>query len=104
MAKIRFGTFFKRKVDENGKVSNKPEDKIPFFPKTLANLVFKSDGTTVEETLNTIAKGAGTQEFESMDAYRAALADGSALEDAIYVVNDDNDALIEELKKEHTKG
>lgn len=101
--KATVGTFFNRKFDKNGMAT---KEKIPFLPKTLAKLVFMTDGESVEhamkahcnelesisnkvtelETGNTGV--AGTKSFENMDAYLNALKDGSANPNAIYVVKD----------------
>lgn len=101
--KATIGTFFNRKYDANGMAT---KEKIPFLPKTLAKLVYMTSGESVEhamkahcneldkisEKVTKIENGesgaAGTKTFENMEAYKAALADGTASANAIYVVKD----------------
>ena len=89
MAKFSIGTLLNRPKDAQGLVGTEARG---FLPKTLAKLVFMSDGKSVEAEVNHLNArldnmGVATTEYDSMEAYQNALDDQAADPDAIYVVN-----------------
>ena len=98
MAKVSIGSFFRRINNTNGTIGKETQ---LFLPKTLAKLVFLAGGRSVDSAVNehdaAITRldtrlnnmSVFTKEYESMEAYRAALAEGSAQPDGLYIVNID---------------
>lgn len=106
MAKFSVGTLIKKVFNAAGEVSN--ETNI-ILPKTLAKLVFMSSGESVEhamevhckeinELTNTVENmTVSMKTYDSMEEYKQALADGTALPQCLYIVNlSDSNDLIDE--------
>ena len=68
MANILKGLLYKKTLDENGNING----KIPFLPKTLSNLVFRSNGKTVEKSLTDLENKKTHLVFDTMEEYTTA--------------------------------
>lgn len=89
MASVVSGLIVKRPKDTTGLVT---EQKVPFLPKSLASLIYTSTGATVESEITRLDNRLNnmsvyTKVYENMDAYNAAIADGTAQPDGLYIVN-----------------
>lgn len=89
MAKnINIGTLFRRPLNAQGEIGS----KVPFILKTLAAVVFRNDGTTVESSLSTIETNvtkATPQTFATVAAYQAALAAHTIDSNTLAVITSD---------------
>lgn len=98
--KVSVGLFKKRVMDTLGSFT---EEKIPFLPKTLAKLVYMSNGESIEHAMqaqnvtvtnlkNDVDKisvgDMNLKSYPTMEAYKAALEDGSASASAMYIIED----------------
>ena len=79
------GVLYKRIFKEDGTVS----DNVPFFVKTLAKLVFTSDGKSVEDRLNTLDSKKSYEIYNTKDEYMAALDAGEISEDTLAIILED---------------
>ena len=88
MAKILKGLLHKKVKNSNGE-----KNTVPFLPKTLAKLVIREDGTSVEDALNEVSGGKSYATFESKEEYDIAREAGEVKEGTIVIIprNDTDD-------------
>lgn len=88
MAKILKGLLHKKVKGSNGE-----KNTVPFLPKTLAKLVIREDGTSVEDALNEVSGGKSYATFESKEEYDIAREAGEVKEGTIVIIprNDSDD-------------
>lgn len=84
MAQVTKGMMYKKTMNDQGEVTG----KIPFFPKTLSDSVFMSDGTTVDNTIANINKKIWTGTHEQFDD---AIASGEIVDGTIVCFTDDEE-------------
>ena len=81
MAKILKGLLHKKVKGSNGE-----KNTVPFLPKTLAKLVIREDGTSVEDALNEVSGGKSYATFESKEEYDIAREAGEVKEGTIVII------------------
>ena len=88
MAKILKGLLHKKVKGSNGE-----KNTVPFLPKTLAKLVIREDGTSVEDALNEVSGGKSYATFDSKEEYDIAREAGEVKEGTIVIIprNDSDD-------------
>lgn len=85
MALFSKGLIYKKLFNKDGTVS----DKVPFFIKTLAKLVYTSDGKTVEDKITSLENKKTYVTYDTLDDYNAAYEAGEIPEGVLVVVKND---------------
>lgn len=67
MAEVSQGLFYKKVLDEHGNIVS----TVPFLPKTTANLVITTDGSTVESRLKNIDNKKTYLVYNTLEEYMA---------------------------------
>lgn len=81
MANILKGLLYKKVKNSNGE-----KNTVPFLPKTLAKLVIREDGTSVEDALNGVSGGKSYATFDSKEEYDIAREAGEVKEGTIVII------------------
>lgn len=79
------GLLYKKIFNEDGTLS----ENVPFFVKTLAKLVFTTDGQSVEDKLDALDKKKSYEVYQTKDEYLTALENGEISEDTLAVILED---------------
>lgn len=82
MANLLKGLLYKKTLDSNGNVTG----KVPFLPKTLAKLIIRDNGDTVEDALAKLEANKSYLVYETVEEYQTALAAGEIPEGTLSIV------------------
>lgn len=83
MAKnVNVGVFFKKLLGIDGQPTG---EKEIFLPRTLSDLVYRQDGSTVEEALNEVS----VPSFANWAAYQAALTAGTVSANSLVIIENE---------------
>ena len=83
MAKnVHVGVFFKKLLGIDGQPTG---EKEIFLPRTLSNLVYRQDGSTVEQALSE----SNVPTFANWAAYQAALSAGTVSPNSLVIIENE---------------